>query len=387
MHLDRRQLLAGALAFGSVVALPRWLRGEEAAAPGRRRTLVFLHLNGGNDGLNTVIPYTDPMYRALRPSLAVSAAQVRKLDAKLGLHPALGGLEALWKKDRLAIVNGVGYPEPNYSHFRSTEIWYTAQPERTPVDGWLGRALDAGAQDKPLRAVALGKEAPLSLTCASPGIVTMTDFSRFRLPKGMATAAAAWEAYRMLPGARGEVGEAGAQAIRVADRIAKLKPAEGPFQGRLGQELRKVLALLQADLGLEVIQLSHGGFDTHAGQTASHNRLLGELGNNLRVFQEQLEGSGLGESVLTVVFSEFGRRVEENLSAGTDHGSAGPVFVMGQGVAPGFLGEQPSLEDLDGDNLRFTTDFRRIYAALLPACFGLDPKPILGDFPPLELFA
>ncbi len=387
MHLDRRQLLAGALAFGSVMALPRWLRAEGGAAGDARRTLVFLHLNGGNDGLNTVIPYKDPMYRALRPSLAIDRGQVRTIGDTLGLHPALGGLESLWRKDRLAIVNGVGYPDPNYSHFRATEIWYTAQPERTPVDGWLGRALDAGTSMKPLRAVALGKEAPLSLTCASPGIVTMTDFSRFRLPKGMSTAAATWEAYRILPGARGEVGEAGAQAIRLADRIAKLKPADGPFPGRLGREMRKAMALLEADLGLEAIQLSFGGFDTHAGQAASHNRLLAELGNNLRVFQDELEKAGLGDKVVTVVFSEFGRRVPENLSAGTDHGSAGPVFVMGKGVVPGFHGEQPSLENLDGDNLRYTTDFRRLYAALVPACFGLDPQPILGDHTPLELFA
>jgi uncharacterized protein (DUF1501 family) len=348
---------------------------------------VFLHLNGGNDGLNTVIPYKDPRYRALRPSLAVDAGQVRKISETLGLHPGLSGLETLWKRERLAIVNGVGYPQPNYSHFRSTEIWYTAQPERTPVDGWLGRALDARTSDKPLRAVALGKEAPLSLACASPGVVTMTDFRRFRLPRGMEAAAAAWDAYKDLPGRRGEVGAAGAQAIDVADRIAKLQPAAGPFQGRLGNEFRKVLSLLRADLDLECIQVSFGGFDTHAAQAASHNRLLTELGNNLRVFQEQLETTDLHERVVTVVFSEFGRRATENLSAGTDHGSAGPVFVIGSGVATAFHGAQPSLDDLDGENLRFTTDFRRIYAALVRECFDLDPQAVIGDHEPLELFA
>ena len=160
---------------------------------------MFLHLNGGNDGLNTVIPYQDPRYRALRPSLAVDAGQVRKISETLGLHPGLAGLETLWQRERLAIVNGVGYPQPSYSHFRSTEIWYTAQPERTPVDGWLGRALDAGTSDEPLRAVALGKEAPLSLACASPGVVTMTDFRRFRLPRGMEAAAAAGTRTRTSP--------------------------------------------------------------------------------------------------------------------------------------------------------------------------------------------
>ena len=203
----------------------------------------------------------------------------------------------------------------------------------------------------------------------------------------MDAAAASWNAYESLPGRRGEIGAAGAQAIEVADRIAKLKPAGGPFYGRLGTELRKVLALLKAKLDLECIQLSFGGFDTHAGQAGQHNRLLTEMGNNLRAFQEQIEAAGLGDRVVTVVFSEFGRRATENLSAGTDHGSAGPVFVIGKGVAPGFHGPQPSLDDLDGENLKFTTDFRRVYAALLSHCFALDPEPVIGAHAPLELFA
>lgn len=387
MHTSRRELLQGALALGGVLALPRWVLADAPAKASPRRTLVFLHLNGGNDGLNTVVPYADPRYRALRPSLGIDRDRVLKLSDGLGLHPSLGGLADLFRRDRLAIVNGAGYPEPNYSHFRATEIWFTAQPERTPVDGWMGRALDASAAKKPLRAVAFGKEAPLSLACASPGVVTMTEFSRFQLPKAMRSAAALWRAYETLPGRRGAVGEAGAQAIEVADRIAKLKPAAGPFAGRLGGELRKVLALLEADLDLECIQLAFGGFDTHAGQAGQHARLLGELGRNLQVFQNLLEQKGLADRVVTVVFSEFGRRVKENLSAGTDHGSAGPVFVVGTGLNGGFHGAQPSLEDLDGDNLRFTTDFRRIYAALLRQCFDLDPRPVVGDHAPLELFA
>lgn len=387
MHTTRRELLSGAIALGGVLAFPRWLLADDGLPRTPRRTLVFLHLNGGNDGLNTVVPYADPRYRALRPSLAIDTDQVRKLADGLGLHPSLSGLEDLFRRDRLAIVNGVGYPEPNYSHFRATEIWFTAQPERSPSDGWIGRALDHVPSERPLRAVALGKEAPLSLACASPGVVTMTDFSRFRLPDGMAPAAALWRAYESLPGRRGEIGAAGAQAIEVADRIAQLKPAAGPFSGRLGDELRKVLALLQADLGLECIQLAFGGFDTHAAQAGQHARLLAELGNNLRAFQGELEKTDLADRVVTVVFSEFGRRVKENLSAGTDHGSAGPVFVVGKGLNAGLLGAPPSLEDLDGDNLRFTTDFRRIYAALVEACFELDASSVLGDHRPLELFA
>jgi uncharacterized protein (DUF1501 family) len=388
MLLDRRELLRGAIAMGSVLAIPRLAWGDEVAPRARPlRTLVFLHLNGGNDGLNTVIPHRDPRYRAFRPSLAIDLGQVRKISDDLGLHPGLQGFEALWRRDRLAIVNGVGYPDPNYSHFRATEIWFTAEPDRTPTYGWIGRALDRRASEKPLRAVAIEKQAPLSFAGASPGLVTMTDFSRFRVPPGMSRAAALWPGYRDLAGARGEVGAAGTQALEVAERIARLQPERANLYGSLGTALGKVLALLKADLDLECVQLSFGGFDTHAAQAGQHARLLTELGNNLDRYQQALEAAGIGEKSVLVVFSEFGRRVKENLSAGTDHGSAGPLFLVGQGVAPGFHGAYPSLEDLDGDNFVFTTDFRRVYAALLRECFDLDPPSVVGSFEPLELFA
>ena len=149
MFLNRRDFLGGAAALGGVLALPRLALGDEVARDAPRRTLVLLHLNGGNDGLNTVIPYTDPRYRTLRPSLAVDRGRILKLSDDLGLHPGLNGFKSLWDRDRLAIVNGVGYPKANYSHFRSTEIWFTAEPEKTPTYGWLGRALDATTSDPP----------------------------------------------------------------------------------------------------------------------------------------------------------------------------------------------------------------------------------------------
>lgn len=387
MILNRRQFLGGAVAVGSVLALPRLALGDDATRGDPRRTLVYLHLNGGNDGLNTVIPWKHPRYRVLRPGLGIDRGQVRKISDDLGLHPALAGMEQLWQRERLAIVNGVGYPRPSYSHFRSTEVWFTAEPDKTPTYGWIGRALDGRPSQAPLRAVGLLKEQPLSLTAASPGVVTMTDFGRFRVPAGMEGAGDLYRRYAELADERGEVGRAGTQALDVAARIARLTPAGGPFQGRLGNDLRKVLALLRADLGLECIQIAMGGYDTHSNQAASHQRLLTELGNNLNVFQSELERQGLGDRVVTLVMSEFGRRAKENLSGGTDHGSACPVFVMGQGVAPGFHGAYPSLDDLDRENFKFTTDFRRIYAAVLGHAFDMDPQPVLGDFQPLELFA
>lgn len=387
MFMNRRKFLGGAIAVGSVLALPKLVLADEATRGEAKRTLILLHLNGGNDGLNTVIPWKQPRYRALRPSLAIASGQVRKISNDLGLHPGLAGFEALFKRDRLAIVNGVGYPKPNYSHFRSTEIWFTAEPEKTPRYGWLGRALDSKPSAAPLRAVAIQKEQPLSLAAERPGVVTMTDFGRFRLPAGMEKAADLYRHYEQLGEQRGEVGVAGTQALKVAKRIAALKPAGGQFYGGIGNDLRKVLALLKADLGLEAIQFQMGGYDTHSNQTASHQRLLTQLGNNLNQFQAELDKAGLGKRVVTVVMSEFGRRAKENLSGGTDHGSAGPVFVMGAGLQPGFHGKYPSLEDLDRDNFKYTTDFRRIYAAVLDHVFDMDPKPVVGDHKPLELFA
>ncbi len=386
--LNRRDFMTAVAAGGSVLALPRLaLADDTTPRKPSERTLVLLHLNGGNDGLNTVIPYKHKRYRALRPGIALDRGRIHKVSDELGFHPGLSGFEALWKRDRLAVVNGVGYPKPNYSHFRSTEIWLTAEPEKSPTYGWLGRTIDQKKSEKPLRAIALQKEHPLSLVSASPGAVTMTDFGRFRVPSGLDAVTKLYKDYGKLGGMRADVGNAGDQAIRVAERIARLRPADGPFYARIGQDLRKVISLLRADLGLECIQFSMGGYDTHANQTASHNRLLTQLGNNLNAYQQQLERLGLADRVTTVVFSEFGRRATENLSGGTDHGSAGPVFVIGTGLNAGFHGAYPSLDDLDRENFKFTTDFRRIYASILSHAFRMDPKSVIGAHKPLNLFA
>jgi uncharacterized protein (DUF1501 family) len=192
--------------------------------------------------------------------------------------------------------------------------------------------------------------------------------------------------YGALDGARGEVGRAGEEAMEVARKISGLAPADGPYYGPLGDNLRKVVALLTADLGLEAIHFGYGGFDTHANQARPHGELLGALAGNLAAYQDHLERLGVADRVVTMVFSEFGRRPAENVSGGTDHGSAAPVFLLGQGLHGGLHGEYPSLDDLDQDNFRFTTDFRRIYAAVLAHAYGVDPVPVLGDHAPLELF-
>ena len=385
--LDRREFMHRGIALGSLFALPRLSWAETGKKEPGARTLVMLHLNGGNDGLNTVIPYSDPNYRILRPGIGLDIGQVRKIDTRYGLHPALAAFENLWKRDRLAIVNGIGYPVQNYSHFRSTEIYYTAEPESTPTSGWIGRAIEARSSTKPVRAVALAKETPLLLAGATSGIVTMTDFRQFELPEGARETTEMYREMAKLGGARAEVAARAIEALKVADRISKLKAVRSGFYGGIGRDLGKALALLRTDLDLEVIHIAMGGYDTHANQGPSHNRLLGELGNNLRSFQDQLERTGLGDRVVTCVFSEFGRRAQENLSGGTDHGSAYPAFVVGKGVKKGFHGEYPSLEDLDRGNFKYTTDFRSLFGGLLKDFLHVDPKPVLGDFQPMELMA
>lgn len=383
----RRDLLGGALALGGICLLPRWARADEAAAAPRRRTIVLLHLEGGNDGLNTVVPFTDPAYSRLRPSLAIERDRVRRLDDTAGLHPSLAGLEALWRRERLAIVEGVGYPEPSLSHFRATEIWHTGQPERTPTHGWIGRALDAHPREAPLRSVGLATEPPLSLAMAAPGSITMTSFDRFRVPPSMEGVARLWRQHADAQGLRGELARAGTEALDVAARLAAMSPASGPYVGALGDRLRLVESLLVADLDLDAIHLGQGGYDTHSNQTAQHARLLQELGTNLDVFQRRLEAAKLDDRVVTFVFSEFGRRAAENLSGGTDHGTAGPVFVVGTGLRPGRHGKAPSLDELDRDNLVHTTDVRSVQASLLAHAYRIDPRPVLGDYAALELFA
>jgi uncharacterized protein (DUF1501 family) len=388
--LDRRELLGLGLALGGLTLFPRALRAEPRAAAGVRRTVVLLHLVGGNDGLNTLVPVGAARYRALRPTLALGRESLVPLGDGLGLHPSLRPLEPLWASKHLAVVAGVGYPRPDYSHFRATEIWQTAEPDRAPRLGWVGRALGERPRAVPLRALAIAREQPLALVAAEPTVATLTDFARFRLPVGLEDVAALYASGAGggsgATGAVAEVAHAGERALALAARIASLKPADGPFQGALGGDLRKALALLAADLDLEALHLGFGGFDTHAAQARPHGELLGQLAQNLAAWQGELARRKLDERVVTVVYSEFGRRAEENASAGTDHGSAGPVFVLGAGLHGGLHGAQPSLDDLDDGNLRFTTDFRRLYAALVAHAWGQDPRPVVGDHAPLELF-
>lgn len=383
--MDRRSFLTHVAASGAVIATPRLVRAASDSRVTGAPTVVLIHLFGGNDGLNTVIPYQDPQYRRLRPTIAVPDNQIRKVHGELGFHPSLAGFQSLWERERLAVVNGVGYPQPSYSHFRSTEIWHSGLPDGLPKSGWLGRVIDANPKQRPIRAIALARERPLALQSSRPGVVTLTSFEQFRIPAELEAAAKLYEKQNGAKGALGQVARAGAGALKAAKKIAALKTHRGPPYGALGNRLRQVLALLKADVDLEAIQLGYGGFDTHANQAGSHANLLAQVGSSLSTYQRVLDDLGIADRVLTIVFSEFGRRPGENRSGGTDHGSAGPMFVVGKRVRPGMHGAQPSLDDLDRGNLKYTTDFRAVYGAVAGNFMKVDPKSVSGGIKPLEL--
>jgi uncharacterized protein (DUF1501 family) len=389
----RRQFLQQApalLALGAVA--PRVLLRAAETTPGRDgRILVVLQLSGGNDGLNTVIPYRHEVYRASRPTLAIPATDVLRLDDELGLHPSLRGLADLLEQGWLAIVQGVGYPQPNRSHFESMDIWHTCQrKDHRRSEGWLGRYLEQGPRGETVDvpALHLGEEQqPLALASRSLRVPSVRSLDQFRLEALDAESRSTLAEMASLPreesaGLLGFVQSSTTSALTVAERLARtiesLPPADGYPPTDLGRRLGQVARLITAGLGTRVYYVALDGFDTHAEQAAAHGALLRQLGEALSRFLGDLAAHGEQDRVLVMCFSEFGRRVAENASAGTDHGAAAPMFLAGAAVRPGLLGPHPSLTDLDEGDLKHHTDFRQVYACVLERWLGCASTPILG---------
>lgn len=352
------------------------------------RSLVVVHLAGGNDGLNTVAPVADPNYKRLRPALALSAADTLPIDRGLALHNGLQGFKRLYEQGKLAIVQGVGYPNPDFSHFRATEIWQAGDPQGG-ASGWIGRYLDETRERRGLRAIALGKEQPpLALASSSTPPVTIADTSSFRLPQNADRLRQMYASYAKESSSRRLVGEAGLETFDAAAKISRLRGDSSVNYpaGELGADLRRTAELLASGLGVEVVHLTFGGFDTHVNQAGKHRQLLSQVGNAFAAFQQDVERRGISKNVAVMVFSEFGRRPAENYGGGTDHGSAGPVFVIADGVKGGLHGEHPSLSHLDNGNLVFTTDFRSVYAGLLQDCLKAETSHVVGAIAPIRLF-
>ena len=326
--------------------------------------------------MNTVVPFADDLYHKNRPKLRVGPEEVLKLDDRVGLHPAMKGIKALWDEGQVKVVQGVGYPRPNRSHFRSMEIWQSGALAATPTSGWLGKAAD---RTEGLGLCHVGAEAPplavRGRKAAAPSIASLADS---RLIPG---------ASLPMGGGRGPdrddvsaaIGRRYEAARELSARLAAMKaatPASSPDS--IAARLETVRALIEADSPLRVYYTSQGGFDTHSGQKYTHQELLKKTSDAIRSFLVSLRPSRLDERVVVLVFSEFGRRLRENASAGTDHGAAAPVILVGKPVRGGLLGPPPDLSDLEEGDPRFTTDFRDVYATVLRHLFGIESAPILG---------
>lgn len=382
---SRRQFLksvggacGGYLGLGALA--PRWWQAVAAAAEqatsGRR--LVVIELQGGNDGLNTVIPYTDDAYYRARPTLAIPASDVVKLDDHLGLHPGMKPWQKLWDAGQLTIVENCGYPQPNRSHFESMDIWHAGQLDTSVTSGWLGRAADRAAAGE-LCYVGEGA-VPRALSRRLRSVAAMEHLADLRLRKDAAATPLTQRA--------GDVDLASVIAERL-DEVRKLskrlptdRPAPSPATGSsnqpLPERLNVIRTLIEQDQPFRVYYTALGGFDTHASQAGTHESLWEQTSAAVADFLAQLKKEKQSKGVAVFLFSEFGRRVKENGSAGTDHGAAAPVFVLGDGVQGGIQGGGPDLANLDNGDLRYQVDFRDVYASLLREGLGVDPATVLG---------
>jgi uncharacterized protein (DUF1501 family) len=372
--LNRRHFIR-LLAASPVAA---W-RLPASAEPDTRRLLILVELKGGNDGLNTVVPRRDPAYARLRPRLALPPDSLLAVSESTGLHPSLAGLMPAWAEGHLAIVQGVGYPEPNLSHFRSIEIWDTAsRSDEYREEGWLARAFTVHPSPPDFAAdgVVVGSSDLGPLAGGRARAIALTDPEAF-----LASARLARDAEG------GGRNPALAHILRVerdirqsAGRLEPRRDLRTTFPaGTFGAAVRTAAQLAANPRGASAIRLTLNGFDTHANQAGVHAQLLRQLGEGLAALREALRESGRWNDAIIATYAEFGRRPRENDSGGTDHGTAAPHFVLGGAVKGGIFGESPRLDRLDGNgNLAFAVDFRRYYATLLEGAWGLDARPVLG---------
>ncbi len=387
--VSRRDFLDRSLRGSSLIALtpavPNFLAQASRAVEADRhgRVLVVIQLDGGNDGINTVVPFADDGYARHRRALRLTAKELIKINETLGLHPAMRDAARLLESGRLAVVPGVGYPNPDRSHFRSMAIWQTARldPEGHDESGWLGRGLDAAVLEKaPALFVGPGA-APVAIR-GRKSIASTLEKIEDLLPDQSITPVRSLASADTSDGLLAFVRRSSLDAYSTADRLAAAaggQPTDARYPGTgLGERLRLIARLLKGGFGSRIYYTSQSGYDTHAAQIQTHFGLLSELSGALKAFLDDLAAAKLADRVVVVCFSEFGRRVAENGSSGTDHGTAGPVLLAGPGVQAGVAGKYPSLTDLDDGDLKCTVDFRQIYATLLDNWLGLNSKAALG---------
>jgi len=379
--MQRREFLS----IGAAGLASMWLPRVSFAAEGYRRLLVLIELKGGNDALNAVVPYADAAYYALRPRIAINRDTVLQLDERTGLHPSLKPLTALWQAGDLAIVQGIGYPKPNLSHFRSIEIWDTAsKAEEVLTDGWLARAFTSKPAPAGFAAdgVVVGSNDLGPLSGTGTRTIALNDTEQFlrqaRLAGGPSRGGNA--ALNHILKVQGDIAQAAANLN--PNIVFRTEFAKNPF----GNAVRTAAQLAANQAGIGAIRLTLTGFDTHQNQPAVHARLLGELAEGIAALKGALTEIDRWNSTLVMTYAEFGRRAQENNSNGTDHGTAAAHFVAGGLVKGGLYGQSPQLDRLEGGNLPYAVDFHSLYATALERWWGVPSEgPLRGRYSPLEL--
>ena len=410
MSHSRREFLRFSLAGSSMVALtgaiPNFIGQTATAAPlapqaGARDTiLVVVQLTGGNDGLNTVVPFNDADYIRLRPTLRIRDSL--RVNDSIGLHPSMTGLHGLLQDNALCIVQGVGYPNPDQSHFRSMDIWHAASTAQTLNEGWIGKALRHVPAAASFHLANSNEPAPLALTGAParvPSIATLDDF-QLRLQAASAPDrvqqreflnSVSRPAANAQPNLLDFVQRTAVQTYASSQRLGEVgrnyQPRTPYPNSALANHLKLAAQLIDAGLGARLFYVTQDGFDTHAGQGPVHANLLRDVSDSITAFYRDLAARGQRDRVLIMTFSEFGRRGHENGSRGTDHGSGAPMLLVGGRVRSGLVGTHPSLANLVQGNVPHAFDFRQVYASVLDQWLGVPSRQVLGQaYTPVEIF-
>ena len=405
-RINRRKFTSTSLKSATALAIGAhtpcgWIQSLAAALIDRQtsqdRVLVVIQLTGGNDGLNSIIPYSNELYYKSRPKLAIPKEDVLTFNAEVGLHPSMRGIANLIEGKRLCVVNGVGYPNPNRSHFESMDIWHSCQrKELRTTDGWLGRyflqssglgsadatdslGLHLGSEQLPMALVARGVSTPSLATIEQ--LRWKGNFQAAKPRNEAAMQPIANEAQNTESSLLDFLSASTSAAMQASERLEKAlasPDSSGDFPStQLGEKLKVISRLLLSGLKTKVYYVTLDGFDTHANQLAAHAGLMRQWSDALHSFHKRLNNAGLGDRVLVITFSEFGRRVAENASQGTDHGAAAPVFLSGPKLECSLLGNHPSLSELDDGDLKYHIDFRRVYATILEDWLGVPSKDML----------
>ncbi len=368
---------------------------------GHSRSLVFLQLTGGNDALNTVVPINDEHYYNFRPAVQFQPEELLELDGNIGLNPNMTAIKRLWDEGKVAVINGIGYPNPNRSHFRSMDIWHTAEPTKVATEGWLGqltRDLDPQGENV-LTAVNFGRGLPRALSAQGVPVASVGDLATYGLYPDIRDEAIrnqTLDMFSQMYGGSGKdavkefIQQTGRGVMQGADTLGTAPrnySSSIEYAGTsIAQSLRDAAQVMFGDIGTRIFYTVQGSYDTHAGEVPMHAKLIGEMSNAVGDFWDDVEEHGYENDTAIVVFSEFGRRIKDN-GSGTDHGSGGVAFVIGGGVKGGLYGDFPSLapeDQLEGD-MHFNNDFRGAYTTLLEDWMDVDAKPIVnGTFEKLE---